>query len=552
MTNVHNSQNIEGTRVGKEFVRKSSGLVRVMSPYSAFAYNVLNIGVIFPWVYLLSLALFPNANVTLGILLTGIFTIFLAIAYSGIAVTMPRTGGDYIFQSRTLKPYLGFAIVATMIIVFFFQWAAISGWLVSVLGLAPMFMGFGLIYHNMNLVNLSSFFLTPTGIWITTIITGAVATMVLSFGFKWFVKIQWWMWYGFLLSTTLMIIFFALTPTTSFISKFNNNMAFLVPSVHNYYQYVYIQSIKSGFTPYTGKGFSFIATLAVMPIALTSLGWVGYAQEQAGEIQKASSLKHQFFINVGGGIFSTILMMLLSFFLIRSVGQQWLAAAAYGNYLTAQVSMPIAPWFSDLSVVLTNNPVLFFLLIVGIFLNAVQIVFNVAVGWTRVAFAMSMDRVLPKYLSNVNSRLHTPVLAYLTYFILGYVLMGYIYNFVPSYIYFALAVTAVATIMYIGTALGASLLPFVKKQIYQTSPISKYKIGKIPLITLSGAIAVGFSIWMLAYYILNPGYGVSSPLSDTLMVLIFIFWIVYYFVRRAWLRKKGIELDFVYKEVPPT
>mgnify|MGYP001626189238 CR=1 FL=1 len=552
MTNVHDSQNIEGTRVGKEFVRKSSGLVRVMSPYSAFAYNVLNIGVIFPWVYLLSLALFPNANVTLGILLTGIFTIFLAIAYSGIAVTMPRTGGDYIFQSRTLKPYLGFAIVATMIIVFFFQWAAISGWLVSVLGLAPMFMGFGLIYHNMTLVNLSSFFLTPTGIWITTIITGALATVILSFGFKWFVKIQWWMWYGFLLSTILMIILFALTPTTSFISKFNNNMAFLTPSIHNYYQYVYTQSIKSGFTPYTGKGFSFIASLAVMPIALTSLGWVGYAQEQAGEIQKASSLKHQFFINVGGGIFSTILMMLLSFFLIRSVGQQWLAAAAYGNYLTAQVSMPIAPWFSDLAVVLTNNPVLFFLLIIGIFLNAVQIVFNVAVGWTRVAFAMSMDRVLPKYLSNVNSRLHTPVLAYLTYFILGYVLMGYIYNFVPSYIYFALAVTAVATIMYTGTALGASLLPFVKKQIYQTSPISKYKIGKIPLITLSGGIAVGFSIWMLAYYILNPGYGVSSPLSDTLMVLIFIFWIVYYFVRRAWLKKKGIELDFVYKEVPPT
>jgi len=552
VTNVHDSQNIEGTRVGKEFVRKSSGLVRVMSPYSAFAYNVLNIGVIFPWVYLLSLALFPNANVTLGILLTGIFTIFLAIAYSGIAVTMPRTGGDYIFQSRTLKPYLGFAIVATMIIVFFFQWAAISGWLVSVLGLAPMFMGFGLIYHNMTLVNLSSFFLTPTGIWITTIITGALATVILSFGFKWFVKIQWWMWYGFLLSTILMIILFALTPTTSFISKFNNNMAFLTPSIHNYYQYVYTQSIKSGFTPYTGKGFSFIASLAVMPIALTSLGWVGYAQEQAGEIQKASSLKHQFFINVGGGIFSTILMMLLSFFLIRSVGQQWLAAAAYGNYLTAQVSMPIAPWFSDLAVVLTNNPVLFFLLIIGIFLNAVQIVFNVAVGWTRVAFAMSMDRVLPKYLSNVNSRLHTPVLAYLTYFILGYVLMGYIYNFVPSYIYFALAVTAVATIMYTGTALGASLLPFVKKQIYQTSPISKYKIGKIPLITLSGGIAVGFSIWMLAYYILNPGYGVSSPLSDTLMVLIFIFWIVYYFVRRAWLKKKGIELDFVYKEVPPT
>ena len=40
----------------KVFARRSSGLVRVMSPYSAFAYNVLNIGVIFPFVYLTTLA----------------------------------------------------------------------------------------------------------------------------------------------------------------------------------------------------------------------------------------------------------------------------------------------------------------------------------------------------------------------------------------------------------------------------------------------------------------------------------------------------------------
>jgi len=34
------------------FARKASGLVRVMSPASAFAYNVLTMGLIFPWTYL--------------------------------------------------------------------------------------------------------------------------------------------------------------------------------------------------------------------------------------------------------------------------------------------------------------------------------------------------------------------------------------------------------------------------------------------------------------------------------------------------------------------
>ena len=34
------------------FTRNSSGLVRVMSPYSAFVYNILTMGLIFPWTYL--------------------------------------------------------------------------------------------------------------------------------------------------------------------------------------------------------------------------------------------------------------------------------------------------------------------------------------------------------------------------------------------------------------------------------------------------------------------------------------------------------------------
>src|SRR5438132_11414908 len=123
------------------FTRRASGLVRVMSPYSAFAYNVLNIGVIFPWVYITTIAFQNGASVWAGILLCGLFTSFLAVVYAGLASAMPRTGGDYVFQSRTLRPWLGFAIVSTMIITFFLQWQALAGSLVAVLGLSPMFLG---------------------------------------------------------------------------------------------------------------------------------------------------------------------------------------------------------------------------------------------------------------------------------------------------------------------------------------------------------------------------------------------------------------------------
>jgi amino acid transporter len=531
------------------FARRASGLIRVMSPYSAFAYNVLNIGVIFPWVYLLTLGLWPDANLPLGILITGIFTAFLAVVYSGLAAAMPRTGGDYVFQSRTLKPWWGFAVVATTIVALFLQWEALGGWLTATLGLAPMFTGIGLTMHNMQIINLGVWFTTPWGIWITTAVASLAGAAILIKSFRWFVQIQWVMWYGFLLSYALIIIFFLITPTSVFITRFNGAMTFLGSNQTDYYHYVITQAQANGFTPV--PGFSWSSTIFVLPIALTSLGWVGYTQEQAGEIQGASSFKNQLFINLGGGLFSTALMMLLAYAFVSTVGQGWLAAAAYGNYITGTVNMPIPPWFSNLAAVLTDNPLIVFLMIIGILLNSLQVVMNVIIGWTRVSVAMSIDGVLPKFVSAVNERTHTPVNAHIIYAILGGVIYSYVYNFVPSFLSLTLAVTAVATLMYIGTSLGGAVFPWTRKETYNSSPVAKYKVGGVPLITICGIIAAAFSAWMLYYYLTIPGLGVASIPSEAFIAFIFGAWTVYFFVRKWYLKRIGINLDLAYKEVPP-
>ena len=64
------------------FTRKASGLVRVMSPYSAFIYNILTMGIIFPWVFLVSPTAFPGGNIPLGILICTIIEI--PIAFSAV------------------------------------------------------------------------------------------------------------------------------------------------------------------------------------------------------------------------------------------------------------------------------------------------------------------------------------------------------------------------------------------------------------------------------------------------------------------------------------
>src|SRR5207237_1709666 len=105
----------------------------------------------------------------------------------------------------------------------------------------------------------------------------------------------------------------------------------------------------------------------------------------------------------------------------------------------------IPPWFSSLAIMLPDSPILLFLMIIGIMLNAIQVVFNVIVGWTRVAVAMSIDGVLPKFVSHVSPRTHTPVYAHVIFLILVGHLFAYLHDLRPHSHLHTLAVHHVPT-----------------------------------------------------------------------------------------------------------
>src|SRR5919106_775757 len=166
------------------FVRKSSGLVRVMSPSSAFVYNVLTMGLIFPWTYLWAPGALPGGQLVWGILLAMVLEIPIALSYVWLATAFPRTGGDYVFQSRVFGGGLAFTIVFSGFVIWILQWVALSGWLLSTLGFAPLFLGLGAATGSAGLVELSTWFTTPIGIVVTSVGNAAVALLILVSGFR--------------------------------------------------------------------------------------------------------------------------------------------------------------------------------------------------------------------------------------------------------------------------------------------------------------------------------------------------------------------------------
>ncbi|MDT7563653.1 MAG: basic amino acid/polyamine antiporter, family, partial [Pseudonocardiales bacterium] len=95
------------------FVRNSTGLVREVSLRDALAFNSLgmNVGVGLVFLLVQGIGFFPNGSAVLSVLLGTLATAFTATyVYAEFAAAIPRSGGDYVFVSRTLHPFLGWLL----------------------------------------------------------------------------------------------------------------------------------------------------------------------------------------------------------------------------------------------------------------------------------------------------------------------------------------------------------------------------------------------------------------------------------------------------------
>jgi APA family basic amino acid/polyamine antiporter len=510
------------------FTRKASGLVRVMSPYSAFIYNILTMGLIFPWTYLWAPGALPGGRLVWGILLAMVIEIPIAFVYVWLSTALPRSGGDYVFQSRVFGGGVAFTVVMSGFVIWILQWVALSGWLVSYLGFAPLFLGLGATMHVTSLSSLGVWFTTPTGIIIVSIANALISLILLVSGFKNYVRFQHVIFWGTILCFLTVFVVLFTTPASQFVSRLD---AFAVASggTPNFYENAVNAVTQAGIN--LNPPFSLIATLLVAPIAWTSLQWATYSAEQNGEIKDARSSKSQTFIMIGSLVVTGLLLALLAVGIEHVAGSQFLnvAGAGYWSGITEANISGFNLWPPILAVAITASPIIVLIIGLGYLLNGFQIVCNCYIGMTRVLVAMSLDRLLPEWFSKVNEKLHTPVNAHLGYFIASLpVIIGYNLVTKPfTWTSLTLGVTFGCGYVFIITCLAGALLPYRAKEVYEASPGSKFTVSGIVglLCTLLGAAAFIALTWYL-----SPQAFASYPVLDWIVriasiiaVLIFLY-----------------------------
>jgi len=176
---------------------------------------------------------------------------------------------------------------------------------------------------------------------------------------------------------------------------------------------------------------------------------------------------------------------------------------------------------------------------------------NGPLAGARFMLAAAFDRAVPAKMADVSDRFHVPVVALAAYCLLS-VILGAAYVFIP----------AVATMTYdgafglivleIGTGLAAIILPYKSKATFDSSPVAKYKVGNVPVMSIVGAISVGLLIWIFYVYATVNALGVNSPgASVWFLVIVYASGIVLYYVAKYIRRRQGIDLGLAFRQIPP-
>jgi amino acid transporter len=535
------------------FTRRASGLVRVMSPYSAFIYNILTMGVIFPWTYLWAPTAFQGSNLVLGILFAFLFELPIALAYVWLATSLPRSGGDYVFQSRVFGGGFGFTVVFAFFVVWILQWVALSGWLLASLGIAPTFIGLGVTTGVGAFTDIGTWAAGTTGIIVISIANALIALVLLVTGFRNYVRFQYVMWYAILISFGIVLLLFLTNDPGSATGKLDA-FARDVDGVQGFFATARTAAADAGvnFTP----PFWLFGTLMVAPIAWTSLQWATYSVEQGGEIKNAHVFRNQFFIIVGSLAATAALLIILALAMQKGIGDEGILVASSGYWYGVPEALIGGNYmFPNLMAMgLTGSWVIVLLIGIGFILNSFQIVCNCYIGTTRIMVAQGLDGLLPDWFARVHPRWKTPVNAHLAYFIAALPVI-WAFNKIGDWsTKWALGVTFANGAVMVLSALAAALLPYRAKQVYEASPGAKYTIGGTPLVTIIGALGFLLGGFMVVSFLFVEDLGLaftSNAFPYYIVLGTAVFGLLVYFVMRQVRASAGLKVEYAFREIPP-
>jgi amino acid transporter len=460
--------------------------------------------------------------------------------YTLLAWAMPRAGGDYVWTGRILHPALGLSLNLTWVVYGSLFMGSYANYTITY-GLYSIFLAFGIATRNYGLVDWSrAVFTSP--FWIITFATIFLiyVSLIMIFGLRTHLKHQLVAWIVGMVGTIVALVLFLNTTPTQFAVAFDSLMG-----RYSTYQGVIDTAKSYGFS----WAPSLAATFAAMAFAWEVNNGYQYSGYFAGELKQTR--KSMFYSTIGNNLFCTFFFVLFAWAFVSAVGENWNTSLSYLAYAQSSAyKLPLVPNAYLLASLLTNNLALVLLINIGFIVWAMTVPAN-WMAWTRIILAQSFDRVLPSKLADVSDRYHSPVNAIIFVAVINWIGMvaSTVYGLLFANLNFILMYTIALSI---GGLTGA-LFPFIAKSFYEKSPLVRYKVGGVPLVTITGIITFLFFAYLAFAAGLNPVIG--GPTNPVAMIVLLLSFVgsgcLYYVAKMYHKSKSGIDIALNFKEIPP-
>jgi len=552
------------------WIREATGVVKSVNPLTMFWANMGEIG--FGGGFLFLNIIFAGfiSSITGGsnpeelIPAVGVFTIavaFEAYIFYYITHSIGRTGGDYIWLSRTISPtfagflMLGFVFTGIPFIAvdLFFMFST----------MAPSFAILGQVTNNAGLTSAATglnfyggSFNAPEAIAIGILLIAVITAIDIfrpSLGFK--------VLAGMVTIGTIAALMMALAFLTSGPSGVQSSLNSYLNTYGLYYFNGTGYSAATNLTqlatvPALGGGtpsFTWLGVFLLLPFVGIYMPWINNVAAFGGEL--TSIKKSALYATFVAVLVSGVLLILFSQLYISYVGG---SATTYGLAQTSSTMLSVA------TMVTGNNAFLGWFMNLGFSLWFLASIAQTILVISRYLLGMGFDRFIPTWFANVSDRFHSPVN--------GLVFPAIIASIITVFVMYYSFISAFTT-----TALGTMYFACIGLTAIVYALRKRVELKKTATALIVSGVVVGLFFAVLTveffYYpyfgvsIGNLGPAISAGLNYYAqglvnqpwgglpwLIVIFGFWVVgacWYTIRKGYLAKRGIDLSASFKEIPP-
>ena len=532
------------------FARTATGLVRGWAVRDAFIYAFFSINLITLGLFIFSYAVFiPDGSLLWAVILSGAYLLFQVITYASLIAVMPRAGGDYVWISRTLGGGIGFVLAVCGWWFILWHWVPIYANILNV----EVFVPIGLI---VGADGWATFFSEPRGLFVASIIVAILASIVISLGMRAYARIQKLCFFGGMLGLLFLFVLLLVNSKADFIAAFNSEAQDVLGAPAGAYERT--NEVAAAGTPAIGDFGAVKGVFLLIPFILFFNLWSNWGATLYGEVRGASDFRNNIRA-MGSALLATTALAAIMFLLFAKTfgwdfynnanNAYWGQPALYAYVEDPPDTYYPYPWL--IASFLMDGAV-WQLLLVGLlslwFFGWVGTVF---LSSTRVVFATAFDRILPEWVAKV-SRNGVPWVALLL-MLLPSLPIAYLYAYSAEFYNWTLAATEVIAITFAGSAIGAAILPWRRPDVYRASPIARYNVLGVPIITLAAVAFLAILAFAIYQWVTNPVYGIDWNTARNgfwYMLSLYGIALLIYLGARVWRRRQGIDMSMVHREIP--